>query len=222
MPRSIVQDILKRSDAVMVIEEARTVLEEEARRRQAFHEWLSPSVKAEFIQGEVVIHSPAKRAHLDISGHIYRLLSVFLDIHKAGAVSVEKAMVQLSRNDYEPDVCYWGKEKAATFTQETMMHPAPDLIVEVLSKSTQKNDRGIKMDDYALHGVQEYWIVDPWQKRVEQYGLLSPQDRSYLLFEKYGLSDEITARTLSGFSVPVAAFFDAAENLRVLQTLLRF
>lgn len=222
MSRSIVQDILKRSDAVLVIEEARTALEEEARRRQAFREWLSPSVKAEFIQGEVIIHSPAKRAHLDISGHIYRLLSVFVDVRKAGAVSVEKALVQLSRNDYEPDVCYWGQEKAATFTQETMLHPAPDLIVEVLSKSTQKNDRGIKMDDYALHGVQEYWIVDPWQKRVEQYGLLSPQDRSYFLFEKHGLSDEITARTLPDFVVPVAAFFDAAENLRALHRLLSF
>ncbi len=39
--------------------------------------------------------------------------------------------------------------------------PAPDLIVEVLSESTEANDRGIKFEDYAAHGVVEYWIVDP-------------------------------------------------------------
>ena len=42
-----------------------------------------------------------------------------------------------------------------------MLFPAPDFAVEVLSPSTQKNNRGIKFDDYALHNVSEYWIIDP-------------------------------------------------------------
>ena len=38
-----------------------------------------------------------------------------------------------------------------------------------LSPSTQEIDRNIKFEDYAAHGVDEYWIVDAQQKTIEQY-----------------------------------------------------
>ena len=49
------------------------------------------------------------------------------------------------------------------------VHGAPDLVVEVLSPGTTKNDRGRKMDVYGQCGVREYWIVIPNEKTVEQY-----------------------------------------------------
>lgn len=220
MARSIVQDILKRNDAVMVVEEVQHALSEEARRRAEFREWITPGVKAEFILGEVVVHSPAKRYRIRISGNIYVLLKVFVEIHKLGTTAVEKAMVGLTRNDYEPDVCYWSNEKSAAFSDETMIHPPPDIAVEVLSKKTQKNDRGIKFEDYALHGVREYWIVDPWRKCIEQYSPLVPEDKTYLLQGKYGLREEVTSIVLPQFTMPVAAAFDDAENLKTLRKIL--
>jgi len=49
------------------------------------------------------------------------------------------------------------------------VHDAPDLVVEVLSPGTAKNDRGRKMEVYGKCGVREYWIVSPNEKTVEQY-----------------------------------------------------
>ena len=49
------------------------------------------------------------------------------------------------------------------------VHGAPDLVVEVLSPGTAKNDRGRKMEVYGKCGVREYWIVSPNEKTVEQY-----------------------------------------------------
>ncbi len=46
---------------------------------------------------------------------------------------------------------------------------APDLVVEVLSLSTARNDRGKKFRAYERAGVREYWIVDPKKKSVEVY-----------------------------------------------------
>ena len=48
-------------------------------------------------------------------------------------------------------------------------HGAPDLVVEILSPSTAKNDKGHKKEVYAKYGVREYWIVSPAEKSVEVY-----------------------------------------------------
>ena len=48
---------------------------------------------------------------------------------------------------------------------------APDLVIEVLSPSTAKHDRGHKKDVYEAHGGREYWIVSPAERSVEQYVL---------------------------------------------------
>ena len=51
--------------------------------------------------------------------------------------------------------------------QSNGVHGAPDLVVEVLSLSTAKRDRGYKKDVYEQCGVREYWIVNPADKSVE-------------------------------------------------------
>ena len=48
----------------------------------------------------------------------------------------------------------------------------PDLVVEVLSPSTSRNDRWFKYNAYQSAGVREYWIVDPDNRTVEVYLLI--------------------------------------------------
>ena len=60
-------------------------------------------------------------------------------------------------------VCHWDK-----FT-EKYVDGAPDLVVEVLSKSTKKKDMTLKLEKYATAGVREYWIVDPVKETVIVY-----------------------------------------------------
>ncbi|GLC89056.1 Uma2 family endonuclease [Lysinibacillus piscis] len=49
------------------------------------------------------------------------------------------------------------------------IYGAPDLMVEVLSPSTARKDRGDKKELYEKHGVKEYWIIDPVAKSIEVY-----------------------------------------------------
>jgi len=60
---------------------------------------------------------------------------------------------------------------------------APDLIAEVLSPSTMLYDKETKKNIYALIGVKEYWIVNPYDKSVEVYLL---KDGKYVLSAVYG------------------------------------
>ena len=59
---------------------------------------------------------------------------------------------------------------------------APKLIIEVLSKGTMEYDMTIKKEVYALIGVEEYWIVSPYSKRIEIYVL---ENGEYNLFGTY-------------------------------------
>lgn len=117
---------------------------------------MDDDVKAEFINGEVVVHSPALDRHNAAVLFLGSLLHAFVTDRNLGLVRAEKALVELTRNSYEPDVCYFGPAKAAAIQPDQLYYPAPDLVVEVLSKATKKADRETKFEDYAAHGVAEY------------------------------------------------------------------
>lgn len=85
-----------------------------------------------------------------------------------------------------------------------MFFPVPDFIVEVLSDSTKNIDRGIKFEDYAIHGVGEYWIVDSENEFVEQYILY---DNKYELFLKSN-SGDIKSFEIQDFEIPIKSIFD--------------
>ena len=201
--------IARKIDAVLAVE---------TQRRREFYAAISESDKAEFINGEVIFHSPVKLRHNVVAKRLLVLLDTFVMIHDLGFVGYEKIMVSLTRNDYEPDICYFNQTKSAEFRPDQMRFPAPDMIVEVVSESTEHNDCGVKFDDYAAHGVQEYWIIDPETETLEQYRLPEDGD-SYQLVIK-AMTGQVNSFAVPGFDIPVRAIFDPAANQQVLQTLL--
>ena len=136
-----------------------------------------------------------------------------------GLVHIEKALCVFQRNDYEPDIVYFcPKKKAALVRPETLKFPVPDCIVKILSESTEVRDRGVKFEDYAAHGVREYWIVDPEAETVEQD--LLTEEREFRLNLKSN-NGHISSVVISGFLIPVRAIFDSEENLAALAVLLK-
>ena len=192
-------------DLRTLLDEAEQKWQAEQRRRHEFWADVDENVKVEFILGEIIYHSPVYGRHWMASTNISTELLPYVKKHKLGKVAYEKVMVRLTRNDYEPDICFWNTEKAANFQPRQSAFPPPDFIVEILSDSTRDRDYGIKMTDYALHGVQEYWIVDTEQESIEQYVL---EGNSFRLAQK--LKDGLlTAETIPGFSIQVKAVFAA-------------
>ena len=216
-----VDKILASPDAPQQIDALYEAMQDEKKRRHDFREWITPSIKAEFINGEVILHSPVKKRHFSVTDLLSSLLSFYVRVKKLGRVATEKALIALTRNDYEPDLVFFSKEKYDTFTEDQMLFPAPDFVVEILSKSTASKDRGIKKRDYAAHGVREYWIIDPIRQSIEQYILFSPKDKQYSPPKTFGLADEIESHVIKGFIIPVQALFDEAVNVETMQDLLQ-
>ena len=202
-----VAEILRSPRARRVVDRAAEALAAEAERRAAFLEWVTEDHKAEFINGEVVMHSPAKARHNHVTGRLYRLLADYVDDHDLGVVGIEKWMVSLTRNDYEPDVCFWRSEVADGFEPDQMRFPAPDLVCEVLSPSTQANDLGVKLDDYGAHGVAEYWVLDPDAATLRQFVQDPDAEDGALVLTTLSGSGDVRSMAVDGLVLPVPAFF---------------
>ncbi|GAB2598360.1 Uma2 family endonuclease [Spirosoma areae] len=95
------EQLLDAPNLPQLLRQAEAALRLEARRRDDFYAWLRDDVKAEFINGHIVMHSPVKERHWAAVGNIHRLLSSYAIKHKVGRVASEKALIALLRNDYD-------------------------------------------------------------------------------------------------------------------------
>ncbi len=205
----LITEILNSPNAPVLVERVKAILDKEKEKREAFYNQITEQEKAEFINGEIIIHSPVKKSHNEVCGNLLKIIETYTIENDLGFVGFEKILIQCTRNDYEPDLCFFNKTIAKKFKKDQALFPIPDLIVEVLSKGTEARDRGIKYQDYQNHGVKEYWIIEPNKKIVEQYLLNEKKEYQLELKTKTG---EITASTIEGLVIPIPAIFDKKEN----------
>jgi len=97
---------------------------------------------------------------------------------------------------------------------------APDLVIEILSPSTSKKDLNEKFLLYEKHGVKEYWIVDPGNKYIQVFHLLT-EGKSSGKYDDGTLVPPANWRedknniaesfVLAGFKVDVKELFDSLD-----------
>lgn len=214
---SLFDQVLSQPDAPKFVQDITKHLNDERSRREKFYNDIDESMKVEFINGEIIMHSPVKKMHNKANLLLCKLIETYVYVHNLGFVGIEKIMVAFTRNDYEPDIVFFKKEKADDFTDEQTLFPVPDFVVEILSKGTQDRDRGIKKQDYESHGVSEYWIVDPVKRNVEQYIL---ENGSYELQMKSS-NGIIRSTAIEGFEIPIESIFDEALNFKTMAEIAK-
>lgn len=197
------ESIINSLEFKTILDELWETWHQEQSHRRKFWSKANEDIKAEFILGKAVYTEPPMGRHWMASTSLATLLLPHVYDNNLGRVSLEKVMIRLTRNDYEPDICFWNKERTLDFEPTQSAFPAPNFIVEILSDSTKKRDYGIKKTDYALHGVEEYWIIDPINETVEQYLL---RGITYELSQKLR-EGSITSEVITGFTIDVKAIF---------------
>jgi Uma2 family endonuclease len=119
----------------------------------------------ELIQGELSVNPAPGKVHQRVSRRLQRQLEGYFHDRRLGEVFDAPFDVILTPHDvFEPDLLVVGDPER--ITTRGVEHP-PVLVVEILSPSTRKVDRGLKFRRYAELGVQHYWIVDPDRKGME-------------------------------------------------------
>jgi len=161
------------------------------------------NLRREIIDGEMFVTPSPIANHQTILVNLLTELSNFLKRHPMGKVFVSPLDVILSDYDVlQPDLLFVLNERAEIV--KDWIRGAPDLAVEILSPTTAKRDRGIKLKAYARFGVKEYWIIDPAAQAVEVHRLSSG---GYELAGTFDLDDTLSSALLPGFEIEVASIF---------------
>jgi Uma2 family endonuclease len=125
----------------------------------------------EILEGELFVSPSPMTKHQIISMNLAAILYQHVRKHKLGLVLSAPMDVILSRtNVVQPDLLFVSNQREKIITPKNIQG-APDLMVEILSETSEEQDRTAKKQIYARHGVKEYWLIDPDTETLEVYRL---------------------------------------------------
>ena len=159
----------------------------------------------ELIDGELYMAPGASWRHQRNKGKLFSTLEGFVYANGLGEVVDAPLDVYLSDEDvFQPDIVFISNERLGIIHPDGL-HGAPDLVIEVLSPSTERIDRTLKHERYELFDVKEYWRADPATKTITVFRARNGA------FEHIGVFGEgmiIETPLLPGLVVDVSAVFD--------------
>ncbi len=130
-------------------------------------------MRHEIIDGVHIVNAAPSTVHQHVSKRLQYQLYTKIELAGLGVLFDAPVDVQLSEFDIvQPDLVVVLNENVRKITP-TKIKVAPNLVVEILSPSTSDLDHTHKKELYERFGVQEYWIVDPFEQIVEQWVLLN-------------------------------------------------
>lgn len=156
--------------------------------------------RREIIDGELIVTpaplTPHQRAVIRLGAFLWQ----FVDNHRLGEVFAAPFDVVFSQFDVvEPDLLFISNARSHILTEKNVQG-APDLVIEILSESTARVDRTIKLKLYGKSGVQEYWIIDTYGPAADIYRR-SPEGLE--LAARLSVRDDLTSPLFPGFRLPL-------------------
>ncbi|MBZ5513410.1 MAG: Uma2 family endonuclease [Acidobacteriia bacterium] len=158
----------------------------------------------ELINGEVIVTPAPSEKHQRVSMRLASHLFAFAEQHKLGSVYAAPFEVVLNdRLAFQPDIVFVSAARRHIIGPEYILG-VPDLVVEILSPHRPALDRVTKFEQYAQHGVPEYWIVDPVGERVEVFRL---SGSDYELRARLSGEQNLESPLFPGWCLSVQALF---------------
>lgn len=158
----------------------------------------------EILEGRLLMVPSPFTPHQRISGKLYRHLSNYVEKNNLGEVFHPPYDVVLSElNVVQPDIIYVSKENSNIITEENIKG-VPDLVIEIVSKTSRKNDETTKKMIYARSNIKEYWIVYPESKTINVF---TKPEQGYVLWKEFLTTDTLSTPTFPDIKLDIAKIF---------------
>lgn len=164
----------------------------------------------ELIDGEIVVSPAPSWKHQQTVGNLYLLLRHWVDARRLGEVALAPIDVLMLNETVvvQPDLVYVSTANLSNI-RDGRYFGTPDLVVEVVSPTSQSYDAVTKMFRYAQAGIPEYWLVDPIART---FLILSLGDGNVYVPQRSGTGGPLTSVVLPGLTVDPAMIFPAATG----------
>lgn len=158
----------------------------------------------ELLNGKLTHMASPFDYHQNISWNLSLLLGNFNKIHKLGILRAAPYDVHFDKkNVIQPDFIFISNERKHIIEKWAM--GAPDLVIEIHSKSTKKKDIDSKFKLFEKHGVKEYWMVDTDKKTVNVQIL---KNKKFHQKAEYKIGEILKSEVLTGLEIPVDEIFE--------------
>src|SRR5262245_13193741 len=166
--------------------------------------WPDDGRRYELYDGEVYVCPAPTNRHQLALGELYAQLRDYAKRTNGVALVSPIDIVFTEHNVLQPDICFFQAARRHVIVLDQVIRTPPDVVVEVLSPSTRRNDLGRKKATFARFGVAEYWLLDPHQERLDRY----THDRgAYERTLSVGRGEPFESAVLAGFTCPVDSLF---------------
>ena len=161
----------------------------------------------ELLDGDLMMVPAPNVKHQRVSARLHVELHRFIEDRGLGTLLYAPCDVVLSDADVvQPDLLFVSRDREEQLIKRDNVRGAPDLVIEILSPSSAKADRGLKRELYGRYGVTEYWLVDPIAETV-----LIHRQRGGVLAATHTFSREQTLRSplLAGLELDLDDIFSS-------------
>lgn len=167
--------------------------------------------RMELIEGEVFLMAPSPATdHQLISGELFGQLHNYLKGKRCKVISAPfdvRLFEQEGNGPEDVDTVVVPDITVVCDPDKLDKHGCkgvPDMVVEILSPSTQRHDRLTKFNLYQRAGVREYWIVDPANRAVQSFVL---EDGRYSVKEFGAAGDKMRVNILEDCVIDLSEVF---------------
>jgi Uma2 family endonuclease len=141
----------------------------------------------------------AEASHRRVAVRLGLAIARHAEVYLNGQADFAPACIELEGCLCFPDLAYFRRRADGAFGM------LPELLAEVLLPETAYQDLIVKRALYARNGIQEYWVLDPASRLIEQYELHAGD---YLLEQRVQGHGFLTSKVVSGLLVQSASLFD--------------
>lgn len=158
----------------------------------------------QLVDGILEMAPAPNRFHQQISRNLEFIIFAYLKQHPLGEIYNAPFDVYLNEtNVFQPDLVYVSNENAQVLV-DAGIEGVPDLVVEILSPSNFRLDRGRKLRVYAAMKVPHCWIIEPSAERIEIWNL---EDDLQKPAARFGPGDFLECPLFPGLKIDVAEVF---------------
>lgn len=154
------------------------------------------------------MNPPAGWEHAELEARLSQTIREFVEGNNLGRVFGSSAGYNLPSGDtLEPDISFISHQRwnqGPHVGRGQFLRIVPNLVVEILSPSTARRDRGEKKLIYESNGVDELWLVDPTMREIAVFARNGSRFDSG---KRFGARATLRSNQLDGFRRPIRLIF---------------